>query len=155
MPGSPETFEYERTVGGYSEGECGTHLVSNTASLEEEEGEGAEATSTVEIEVPCPEEEVPPQAAVAPLAHTSSGTAYFKPCGTVKLKGGHKKSKGGHKVFRHSLSCAKAKRKSKYVLKQRKAPQGWRCYLRKLRKGSATCRRGGRAFSFVSHRRKP
>lgn len=141
VPGSPETFEYERLVGGYSEEECGTHLLSNTASLEEEEGEGAEATSSVEIEVPCPEEEVAPQAlSVGPLALTS-GTAYFKPCGTFKFK-------GGHKVFRHSLSCAKAKHKSKYVLKRRKAPRGWRCYLRKLRKGSATCRRGGKAFSF-------
>jgi MoaA/NifB/PqqE/SkfB family radical SAM enzyme len=84
---------------------------------------------------------------------------YFKPCGTFRFR-------GRHELFRHSLGCAKAKHKSKYVLRQRRAPRGWRCYLRKRRGGSrlarkkkrkrvvaATCTRGGRAFSFVPYGR--
>jgi hypothetical protein len=85
--------------------------------------------------------------------------AYFKPCGTFRFK-------GHYELFRHSVSCAKAKHKSKYVLRHRRAPRGWHCYLRKLRGGSrlapkkkrkrvvsATCTRGGRAFSFVPYGR--
>ncbi len=144
VPGSPDTFEYSRLVGGFSEEECGTHLVSNAASLEEGEAEGGEATSTVDIEVPCP---APAALTLAkPYAALVRPLGYFKPCGTFRFK-------GGHKLFRHSLRCGKAKRKSKYVLRHRGAPRGWRCDLRKLRGGSATCKRGGRAFSFVPHRR--
>jgi hypothetical protein len=104
-------------------------------------------------------------AAVGTLPAAEAGTqapsvrplAYFKPCGAFRFK-------GRHDLFRHSFRCAKAKRKSRFVLKHRRAPRGWHCYLRKRRSGSrlgrkrkrkrvvaATCTRGGRAFSFVPY----
>lgn len=57
--------------------------------------------------------------------------------------------KGGHKLFRHALSCSVARRKARYVLKNRTNPVGWRCSLDNLADGYGACTRGKHAFEFL------
>ncbi len=71
--------------------------------------------------------------------------AYYKPCGSFRYR-------GKHDLFKHAYGCAKAKKKSRYVLRNRKAPRGWSCSLERLRKGRAICTSGGKAFLFVPRR---
>ena len=73
---------------------------------------------------------------------TLDQSGYYQPCGTFSLK-------GSHKLFRHALSCTKATRKAKYVLKHRSAPAGWKCSLNELGHGFAACQRGQKAWEFV------
>jgi hypothetical protein len=86
---------------------------------------------------------------VAGLGQTASSTqratsarAYYTRCPNLAYK-------GRHKLFRHSLACSVAKRKARYVLKNRTNPPGWRCSLDNLSDGYAACARGKHAFEFL------
>lgn|GEM_PF-5652225 len=71
-----------------------------------------------------------------------SASAYYAPCPSFRYR-------GRHKLFRHALSCATAKRKARYVLKHRTHPRGWRCSLANLADGYGACTRRGHAFEFL------
>jgi hypothetical protein len=71
---------------------------------------------------------------------TAGASSYYEPCGKLTFK-------GTHKLFHHVVSCGKATRKSKFVLKKHAAPRGWRCSLDNLNSGYAACARGQRAFA--------
>jgi len=68
--------------------------------------------------------------------------AYYTRCPNIKYK-------GRHKLFRHALSCEIAKRKARYVLKNRKHPPRWRCSLDNLSDGYGACTHGRSAFEFL------
>ena len=65
--------------------------------------------------------------------------SYYKPCGSFRYK-------GKHDLFKHAYGCANAKRRSRYVLRKRKAPRGWKCSLGSRRKGATICASGAKAF---------
>jgi hypothetical protein len=73
---------------------------------------------------------------------TSKARAYYTRCPDFHYQ-------GRHKLFRHALSCAAAKRKARYVLEHRAHPPGWRCSLDDLPQGYGACARGKRAFEFL------
>ena len=73
-------------------------------------------------------------------APTAAPSSYYEPCGKLTFK-------GTHELFQHVMSCGKATRKSKFVLKNHAAPKGWKCSLSNLRNGYAACSRGQKAFA--------
>jgi hypothetical protein len=70
----------------------------------------------------------------------ASASPYYEPCGRLDFK-------GTHKLMHHVVGCAKASRKAKYVLKNHRAPKGWKCSLDNLSSGYAACGRGQKAFA--------
>jgi hypothetical protein len=71
-----------------------------------------------------------------------SSRPYYQRCPNLRYR-------GKHKLFRHALPCRVAKRESRYVLKHRTDPPGWRCSLDNLGDGYGACARGKRAFEFL------
>lgn len=77
-----------------------------------------------------------------PSRTATAARAYYTRCPNFTYK-------GRHRLFRHALACSTAKRKARYVLKNRAHPPGWRCSLDSLADGYGACARGVHAFEFL------